>query len=393
MTGDFSRFACLVLAPGVPFAFQPHPVVKKAQEAGIEIICDIEILYRCHPRGTVVGITGTNGKSTTTALAGHILNQCGVPAVIGGNIGVPVLDMSLPPENGALVLELSSFQLDLCPTFSPQIAVHLNLTPDHLDRHGTEEAYAAAKLRLFRGKGDAVIGIDDRASRRILQSVSEAGGRRIYPLSVKTPLEKGAYVENGVLFDAMDHAPEAMFTLNAPGLRGLHNQQNAAVAYVVARLLGCAPEAIAAAMQTFPGLKHRQFLVRTINAIAYINDSKATNADAAARALESYDDIYWIAGGKAKAGGLEGLQKYKDRIRHTFLIGAAAQDFARWLTAQAMPFTISATLERAVQDAHEMAQDAGRGTVLLSPACASYDQFRSFEERGDVFARLVHALQ
>ncbi len=369
-SGDFARFACLVLAPGIPLTHNPHPVVRKARAAGVEILCDIEILHRCRPRRVTVGITGTNGKSTTTALTAHILNHCGVPAVMGGNIGVPVLDLNLAPDNGALVLELSSFQLDLCPTFAPRIAVHLNLTPDHLDRHGTFEAYEAAKLRLFRGEGEAVIGVDDEPSRQMARIVEEAGARTVYPISVNS-------------------VPADMPAL-PPSLTGRHNLQNALAAWTVGHLLGCAPESMAAALRTFPGLNHRQFLVRTINGVAYINDSKATNADATAPALAAYGDIYWIVGGKAKAGGLNGLEIYKDRIRHAFLIGDAANDFADWMKRHGIPFTVSRTLENAV---HGAAQQARSGTVLLSPACASYDQFKNFEERGDAFSALVRSLE
>ncbi len=395
---DFSRYACLVLAPGVPLQYPaPHPVVLKAKEAGIEIICDLEILHRCNHGRATVGITGTNGKSTTTALTGHILNACGIPAAVGGNIGNAALGLDLPPPGGAFVLEISSFQLDLCPTFAPEIAVHLNLTPDHMDRHNTMEEYAISKLRIFRGRGDAVIGVDDEPSRGMLETVTAAGERKIHPLSVRKKLTSGVFVQDGAVFDALAGEPVEVFRLNVTSLPGVHNHQNAAAAYAVTRLLGLPPEAIYEAMKTFPGLRHRQFLVRIINGVAYINDSKATNADATARALDCYRNIYWIAGGQPKEGGLDGLDGYMDRIRHAFLIGEAADDFAVWLDKRGVSYSISRTLDRALGEAHHRAQadrgqPGGAGTVLLSPACASYDQFNNFGERGDMFTALVEQL-
>ncbi len=395
---DFSRYSCLVLAPGIPLRYpEPHPVVLKAKEAGIEIICDLEILHRCNHGRTTIGITGTNGKSTTTALTGHILNACGIPAAVGGNIGNAALGLDLPPEGGAFVLELSSFQLDLCPSFTPHIAVHLNLTPDHMDRHNTMEEYAASKLRIFRGHGEAVIGIDDEPSKAMMATVKASGDRAVYPLSVKTKAEGGVHVQDGGVFDSMFGAAKEVFRLNVSSLPGVHNHQNAAAAYAVARLLEREPESIYDAMKTFPGLRHRQFLVRIINGVAYVNDSKATNADATARALDCYRTIYWIVGGKPKEGGLDGLDGYMDRVRQAFLIGEAADDFAQWLDKRGVSYSMSRTLDRAVAEAHHLAQadrgqPGGTGTVLLSPACASYDQFTNFGERGDVFTGLVEAL-
>lgn len=348
---DFKNYACLILAPGVP---HEHPVVAKAHDEGIEIICDIEILHRCRHGRKTVGITGTNGKSTTTALIGHILKECGVPVAVGGNIGTPVLALDMPPEQGVFVLELSSYQLDLCPTFAPDIAVYLNLSPDHIDRHGTFENYAAAKARIFRGAGIAVTG----------HGIEAPAGRKNIPITT--------------------------FDLETPSLRGVHNQQNMAAAFAVAQSLGLAEKDIIAAIKTFPGLPHRQYPVRVLGDVTYINDSKATNADATARALASFDDIYWIVGGKPKSDGLTGLDLYKDKIRHAFLIGEAASDFADWMTTHGVPFTVCDTMDRAIAAAHETAR---QGIVLLSPACASFDQFRNFEHRGDTFTALVNQLK
>lgn len=388
-------YGCLVLAPGVPLTHPaPHPVVERAQAAGVEILCDIEILHRCGHGRKTVGVTGTNGKSTTTALIGHVLNDCGMKAVIGGNIGRAVLDLTLPPKKGAIILELSSFQIDLCPTFTPDIAVHLNLSPDHLDRHGGMEGYAASKQRLFAGPGQAVIGTDDEYSRKIFAAVK--GAREAYEISVQNPVERGAYSAEGVLRDRIDET-EQDFALDLPTLAGIHNRQNALAAYSVARLLEREPQAILDAMKSFPGLAHRQYPVRVINGVSYINDSKATNAEATARALACYRNIYWILGGLPKAGGLNGLERYKDRIAHAYLIGTAAEDFGQWLENHGIAHEACDHLDRAVAEAHRDAQagrgqPGGAGVVLLSPACASFDQFKSFEARGDAFTTLVQAL-
>lgn len=391
--------ACLVLSPGVPQDLPaPHPGVVKAREAKLEIICDLEILHRCGHGRKTIGVTGTNGKSTTTSLIGHILNESDVKAAVGGNIGKAALALTMPPKDGAFVLEISSFQADLCPTFAPDIAVHLNLTPDHLDRHGTMEAYAEAKLKIFRGPGDAVIGVDDDPSKKIYDKVVKAGARKCIPVSIGHEKKDGVFVADAALYDAMGGEKHKVATLDIASLPGVHNHQNAAMAYTATRLFGLKPDAIMAAMRTFPGLNHRQFLVRTINGVAYVNDSKATNAAAAARALACYKNVYWIAGGRPKAGGPAGLEPFVDHIRHAFLIGEAMEEFATWLNNHGIAHNLSGSLETAVADAHRLAQSergqpGGTGTVLLSPACASFDQFKNFEERGDIFSALVKDLK
>ena len=396
---DMSAYAALVLAPGVPLHFpEPHPVVKKAREAGIEIICDIEILARSKPARPIVAVTGTNGKSTTTALIGHILNTAGAGAAVGGNIGTAALALDVPAKGGAFVLEISSYQMDLCPTFAPDIAVHMNFSPDHIDRHGDMKGYVAAKRAMFRGAGKGVIGIDDEWSVKMAEDIARAGDRHINHVAVTRTVERGAYVEGGKLYDAIDGgAPVEVADLSIPTLPGAHNHQNAAAAYAACRLLGLEPAAILEAMKTFPGLPHRQFLIRVINGVPYINDSKATNADATARALACYKSIFWILGGKAKEGGLKGLEPYMDRVRGAFLIGDAAEEFAAWLKKHNVEHQMCGTLDRAVRAAHDAAQAArgepgGIGAVLLSPACASFDQFRNFEERGEMFAQYVNNL-
>ncbi len=372
--------AVLVLAPGVPLHFPaPHPVVTAARSAGIAIIGDLEILHRLHHGRRTVGITGTNGKSTTTALIAHILEGSGFDVAMGGNIGKPVLALDMPKPAGVFVIEVSSYQMDLCPTFSPDIGVLLNLTPDHIDRHGTFEGYGAAKERLFAGAGLAVIGTDDAPSAKLAQTIIARQERTVVSFSVQ---------------DTVSGLTEA-FGLSR--LKGVHNIQNALAAYHVSRALGVTEEQFFTGLKSFTGLPHRQFLVRVMDGVAYVNDSKATNAQAAGTALAAYQNIYWIVGGRPKAGGLEGLESVMPHIKHAFLIGEAMEEFGTWLDRHGVPHHFNETLDRAVADAHRMAQSArgqpgGAGVVLLSPACASFDQFQSFEARGDAFACLVEGL-
>lgn len=385
--------AGLALAPGVPLTHPvPNQVVAAAQRAGLPIIGDIELLLR-ELNPVVYGVTGTNGKSTTTALLTHVLKGAGRPVAMGGNIGLPVLDLPrfADGEQGVYVLEMSSFQMDLTPGWQAQIAILLNITPDHLDRHGNMENYAAIKARVFAGQkaGDtAVIGVDDEYCRRIHAALIAANtGRRIVPVSIQHVLEEGVSAVNGKLYDN----GREVFALDFANLPGAHNGQNIACVYAAARAAGLDAEAIRTGIASFPGLKHRLQRVGTVDGIPCINDSKATNADSAEKALASFDAIYWIAGGKAKEGGIEALRPLFSRIRHASLIGEAAKDFAATLGSN-VPHALCGTLDKALDDAltaakRDKAQDA---VVLLSPACASYDQFKSFEHRGDEFIRLVH---
>jgi UDP-N-acetylmuramoylalanine--D-glutamate ligase len=387
---DFSRFACLCMSPGIPLTHpKPHPAARRAKAAGVEVLGDIELFHRARPHTKTIGITGTNGKSTTTALIGHILARAHVPSAVGGNIGDAVLSLPDLEAGGIYVLELSSYQLDLCTTFSPDIAVMLNITPDHLDRHGDMAGYAAAKERIFRGKGVAILGIDDKPSADMFSRVKTKGERKTIALSYLRPLQHGVFISpEGTLFDGA----EGLVNLHTcKALKGRHNWQNAAAAYAACRAAGVSPEVIIEGLQSFPGLAHRQKLVTVQNGISYINDSKATNDDAAAVALGTYNPIYWIAGGRAKEGGYAACQKHLGHVRHAFLIGEAAQDMAKWLQGRNIPHTVSETLDKAVVAAHALAQkeELNHATVLLSPACASFDQFKNFEARGDAFTDLV----
>ena len=393
-SADLANVAALVLSPGIPSTFpKPHPVAARARAAGIEIICDIELLARSRREARFAGVTGTNGKSTTTALLGHILGEAGMTVEVGGNIGLPVLALAPLGHSGIYVLEMSSYQLELTISLVFDVALLLNITPDHLDRHGGIEGYIAAKERIFAGQTApqaAVIGIDDDICKRIADKLS-TGSRRVVPISVEHIAPGGIYVAGTNLIDDIDGQQAAVLNLaTLPHLPGRHNWQNAAAALAAARCFGVAAHVAARAIASFPGLAHRQELVATITGVRYINDSKATNADATEKALVCYKDILWIAGGVAKDGGIAGLEPYFPRIRHAFLIGEAAPAFAETLSGKA-PFTLSGDLATAVRQARAMAKPGN--TVLLSPACASFDQFRDFEARGDAFRCLVEDLQ
>jgi len=395
---DWSGVAALILSPGIPHGFpRPHPAVLAARAANVPIIGDIELLGRAQPEARFVGITGTNGKSTTTALIGHILATAGRPVQIGGNLGKPALSLEPLGAAGTYVLECSSFQLELIETLAFDIAILLNITPDHLDRHGDMDGYIAAKRRIFAHQdGDAVnvIGIDDAICRDLCDEMRRRGPARVIPISAASTVADGVYAPDRRLFDATAGQPRLVLDLaEAERLPGSHNWQNAAAAYAAARALGVPAETIARAIRSFPGLAHRQELVGMIGGVRYINDSKATNADAAEKALACYDAIYWIAGGLPKEGGITPLTPYFGRLRHTYLIGAATEEFAATL-GNSVPFTRSGDLAAAVAAASAAARrDRIPGAVvLLSPACASYDQFAHFEARGDAFRDLVGRL-
>lgn len=389
---DFNRFALLCLAPGIPLTHpQPHPAVLQAQKAHCPVVCDIELFHLAYPKIKTIGITGTNGKSTTTALVGHILKTAGVESAVGGNIGEASLSLPQLSVKGVYIFELSSYQLDLCPTFAPDIAALVNLSPDHLDRHGGMGGYIAAKKKIFRGTGTAIIGLDDDWSRQVYGDIANTA-RRDIPVSVEKPLSEGICVTaDGVL---KDNGFTVFDLKECKTLQGQHNWQNAAIAYAACSAYGISTAKIIAGLKTFPGLAHRQNIIATYNGVTYINDSKATNDQAAAMALRTYDPIYWIAGGKPKDGGYPDCEKYLSHVRHAFLIGEAEDKMAAWLEEKKVSFTRTGTLEKAVAKAHEMAQAEKRkkAVVLLSPACASFDQFRNFEKRGEAFADLVGKL-
>jgi UDP-N-acetylmuramoylalanine--D-glutamate ligase len=394
-TIDFKRLDSLILSPGVPLTHPvPHWSVVKARQAGVEIIGDTEAFAR-EVQGTgakIVAITGTNGKSTTTALIGHVLKSSGLDVDVGGNIGLAVFNLRKPEMGRIYVLELSSFQIDLMPGLAPDVGILTNITPDHLDRHGTLENYAAVKGRMFANmtKGDvALIGVDDAFSAPLMRKVGVGAAKQ--GVSVTHDLRDGFTAADGVLrLKLQGVVLEELDLRQMPALKGKHNWQNACMAYGAARALGISIERIEAAMNDFPGLAHRMQQIAVVNGVPYINDSKATNADAAEKALASFENIYWIAGGIAKAGGIEPLQSYFPKIARAYLIGAAAQDFAKILDGK-VDYVIAETMDRAVQlAAHDAKQN---GVVLLSPACASFDQYKNFEIRGDAFVAAVQNLE
>ena len=395
---DWSVYDALVLAPGVPLTHpEPHWTVVKAREAGIEIIGDIELFCRERelqaPHAPFVAITGTNGKSTTTALIAHIFAKAGRDVQMGGNIGKPVLSLE-PPANGRFhVLELSSFQIDLTPSLHPTVAVMLNVTPDHLDRHGTLEQYAAIKERIVTTAETAIVGVDDALSRAMAERRIAAGGPTVQ-ISARTELPAGIYTEGTVVtFSRGGRELPIADIAGIPALRGRHNGQNAAAAIAAVSTLGVNAETIRAALPVFPGLPHRMEEVGRRGNVLFINDSKATNADSAEKALLSFNRIYWIAGGKPKEGGISSLRPLFDRVAKAYLIGEAKDAFADTL-GSSVRHQKTGTLDNAFRlAAADAAKDkAGEVAVLLSPACASYDQFKNFEVRGDRFKELVKGL-
>ncbi len=398
---DWSKIAALVLAPGVPLTHPaPHWTVELARKNSVEVIGDIELFcrerHRLAPDAPFVAITGTNGKSTTTALIAHLAASAGMDAQLGGNIGTAILSL-LPPKAGRVhVVECSSYQIDLAPSLDPSVGILINLSEDHLDRHGTMENYAAVKERLVAGvqqQGTAIVGVDDEWCRKIAGRL-EQSGKRAVRVSVRKPLSEGIYVVEQRIMRA--GAPEAFPIAELGGigsLRGLHTAQNAACAAAAALALGLSPAAIQAGLLSFPGLAHRMEEVGRRGAILFVNDSKATNADSAAQALACFDDIFWIAGGKPKTGGIESLRRFFPRIRTAYLSGEAAGDFAATLGGD-VPHEIDGTLDKALAAATRDAEasSAKEPVVLLSPACASFDQYRNFEVRGAAFRDLVRAL-
>ncbi len=400
MNADWSRFAALVLSPGIPLTHpEPHWSVTRARKAGVEVIGDIELFFRERARheaaGKVAVITGTNGKSTTTALTAHLLSSAGKRVQLGGNIGKAVLDLEPFAPDLTYVMELSSFQIDLTPGLEPDAAALLNITPDHLDRHGNLANYARIKGEIFAHLGSdatAVVGVDDERSRAIADSLR--GPFAIKRIAVGRPVQTGVWAEDGVLVEMEGGQEVARADLDGIGsLRGAHNWQNAAAAYAIARSQGLDSEVIARGLRSFAGLAHRMEQVARRGKVLFVNDSKATNADAAGKALASFTDIYWIIGGRPKEGGLAGLEPFFPRIARAYLIGEAVEAFARQL-GDAVPYTCCGTLDRAVEAAalDASASAAQEPVVLLSPACASYDQFLNFEKRGEAFREIVMGL-
>ncbi|MEM8617095.1 MAG: UDP-N-acetylmuramoyl-L-alanine--D-glutamate ligase [Pseudomonadota bacterium] len=401
---DWQKFAALVLSPGIPLTHpQPHRLVRLAEMTGVPVIGDTELFARAvqalpeKGRPRVVGITGTNGKSTTTALVGHILTEAGIDARVGGNIGTGVLDMEPLSANAVYVLELSSYQLDLTESLRCDVAVFLNLSPDHLDRHGGLDGYIKAKTRIFanqKATDAAVIGIDDSVTQALAMGSTRPGAARVMPVSSQFGLARGVSAVGGHLHDSLGgHSLRVGHLSEAPALPGVHNAQNAAAAYAVCRALGLPPATIMQGLRSFPGLAHRMEQVGEVDGVRFINDSKATNAEAAQQALNTFNRIHWIAGGVAKAEGIAPLAPWFDRLAGAYLIGESAEAFAKTI-GSAAPVQSIGTLEAATHAAFAAAKASGDSNpvVLLSPACASFDQFKDFEARGDAFRAIVAEL-
>src|SRR5581483_5053010 len=396
---DWSKIAALVLAPGVPLTHpKPHWTVALARAAGVEIIGDVELFGRERavraPGAAFVAITGTNGKSTTTALVAHILRSAGRDVQMGGNIGVAILSLEPPAPGRVHVVEISSYQADLAPTLKPSVGILLNVTPDHLDRHGTMDNYAAIKERVVTHADTAVIAVDDDYTRAIAGRCEQAGNPAVLVSSQRT-LPRGLSIDGSTIVRRDEAVEERLADLAAINtLRGRHNAQNAAAAVAAALALDVPVEAIRRGLASFPGLPHRLEEVGRKGRVLFVNDSKGTNADSTDKALSSFaGDIFWILGGKAKEGGIESLRRFFPKIAKAYLIGEASDAFAKTLEGQ-VPYSRCGTLDVAVAQAAADAEasNAAEPVVLLSPACASFDQYRNFEVRGDHFRKLVRAL-
>ena len=402
---SWEGISALITSPGIPHLFpQPHPAIAMALDLGVPVDNDIGLFFRSFatmdwgrfdtvPR--VIAVTGSNGKSTVTALIHHILEQAGRPTQMGGNIGTGVLSLEPPADAEVIVLELSSYQTDLARSLTPDVAVFTNLSPDHLDRHGGMGGYFAAKRRLFAegGPDRAIIGVDETEGRYLAGQLSFGPqDDRVIRISAGQKLERfgwSVFARKGYLAEYRKGRQVASIDLRAViGLPGEHNHQNACAAYAACRAVGLAPRQIEDAFHSFAGLPHRSQTVAEIGGVRWVNDSKATNTDSAAKALQAFQRIRWIAGGMGKEGGIAALQPHLDRVVKAYLIGHSARDFA--LQMGQTPHEVVETMDQAVARAHAEAQPGE--TVLLAPAAASFDQYPDFEKRGEDFTALVLAL-
>ncbi len=408
---DWSKFDAFILSPGVPLTHPaPHWTVELARKAGVEIIGDIELF--CRERAALaahapfIAITGTNGKSTTTALIAHILRENGFDVQMGGNIGTAILALEPPAANRVHVIECSTFQIDLAPSLNPSIGVLLNVTPDHLDRHGTMDQYAAIKERLVAKADNAVVSVDDDYCRAVVERIAEGGKAKLVRFATETRMDVDVSLYSKgsaqvVVRSTIEGLEDLADISGIAALRGRHNGQNAvaAAAVLMAAPLSLSVADIDRTIKSFPGLAHRMEQLGSVDDVLFINDSKATNADSTEKALASFDRVFWIVGGKQKEGGIALLEPYFSKIDCAYLIGASSDAFAATLEGK-VPFRKCETMDKAVALAAADAAAACRAlpeasvkpVVLLSPACASYDQYPNFEVRGDHFRKLVQAL-
>jgi UDP-N-acetylmuramoylalanine--D-glutamate ligase len=402
-TLDFKDLHALIMTPGVPiYGPKVHWSALMAQAENVPIIGDIEIFAReinaipSELAPKIIGITGTNGKSTTTALIAHILENAGKDVQMGGNIGTGILSLE-PPKAGAFyVLELSSYQLDLTKSLKLNVAIQLNISEDHLERHGTMDRYVAAKRNIFANQSNldtAIIGVDDDWGEAQCTNFVASGNRKIIPVSSWQFVSTGVCAIAGVLWDAQSGRAKDVADLRlAKALPGAHNGQNAAAAFAACKALGLSTDIIVQGIYSFGGLKHRLQDVSTISNVKFYNDSKATNADASMQALKAFDKLRWIVGGEAKTDGIDPLAPLFGHITKAYLIGAAAQRFAGNLVD--VPHQICNDMETAVRAAFNDARQNpdNHELVVLSPACASFDQYKDFEARGDHFISIVNQL-
>ncbi|EJF75702.1 UDP-N-acetylmuramoyl-L-alanine--D-glutamate ligase [Bartonella alsatica] len=403
---DWTEFVALILAPGVPLTYpKPHWVVEKARQKDIEIIGDIELFVRarnhflqhyglCDRDIPFIAITGTNGKSTTTALLAHLLEQMGYDVQMGGNIGTAILMLKPFVKKRIYVIECSSFQIDLTPSLQPTIGLLINLTPDHIDRHGSFAHYVQAKRHLVARALHSFISVDDAACQDLYQQLVHEG-RHVVAISKENFIENGFYAEGTKLFSTRNRQRHMLADLaSMSALRGSHNTQNALMALATLQTLKITDPHIEKHLASYPGLAHRMQQVRKMGSVFFVNDSKATNADASAPALSTFHDIFWIVGGQAKKGGIDSLRRFFHKIHKAYLIGSTVEEFAG-VIGSSFPFSMNFTLENAVREAaaDAMRCQAKEVVVLFSPACASYDQFKNYEERGEAFVSFVMQLK
>ncbi|RCL02680.1 MAG: UDP-N-acetylmuramoylalanine--D-glutamate ligase [Candidatus Tokpelaia sp. JSC188] len=401
----WKEIAALVLSPGVPLSHpEVHWSVELAAAHNVEVIGDIELFMReynaflqlkCLPaqKCPFIAITGTNGKSTTTKLIAHLLNIVGCDVQVGGNIGTPVLFLEPPAEKRFYVVECSSYQIDLTPSLAPTIGILLNLTPDHINRHGSFERYTAIKEKVVTSAQTAIISIDSKPCRKIYNRLKEKG-KCILPFAVDHYLQDGYFSKGKKIFvNTYSKIEELSSIKDAVSLHAMHNMQDTLAALACCHLLKTDFQDINSALLSFQGLPHRMEEIRKKEHILFVNDSKATNAEATAFALSSFDRIYWIAGGMPKKGGIHILRKFFPKIRKAYLIGKAAVEFSYTIDDE-IPVFLAATLANALRQAvcDAMEDKVGDVVILLSPACASFDQFTNYSERGDLFRKLVQEL-
>jgi UDP-N-acetylmuramoylalanine--D-glutamate ligase len=397
LTLKWDGVAAVVLSPGIPHTFpNPHPVVVKAQSAQVPIISDIDLLSFAESHARFIAITGTNGKSTTTYMIGHIIEQSQIPVQVGGNTGTAVLSLEPLGPEGIYVLELSSYQLELSHSTTHDVAILLNITPDHLERHGSMDAYVAAKKKVFNNQRPgqvAIVSIDDVRSEEIYLDLKARGQQNVIGISTQHDIKGGVYIRDNKLIDDAFGTQEVVIDFTQTHTLQKQNGQNIAAAYIACRMIGVRKHVICQALQSFKNLPHRQELISTVDNIQYINDSKATNAAAVAQALDKYENIFWILGGRPKSDGLSGLHKYYPKITKAYLIGEAQEKFAAVLEDKVqyeLCEHLDIAIERARADA--LAASKSKPVVLFSPACESFDQFENFEHRGDSFRTLVEEL-